>query len=346
VRRLYKAAAARGDEETGESLIDYRLRLKESDEEWTRASEELGRMLLGLLPANTAIKRLVIVPDASLWFVPFAALPFGAKREPLLVRFEVASLPSASIGRFLSREPARRNGNVPRIAVLADPVFGRDDERIVRKQARTEPFAASIGPDRSAAPAFPRLRFSRVEADGIAAILPSGRVNRFLDFAASRRAFEAQAVRNADILHFATHVVLDTQRPELSGIALSSVDPDGRALDGFFRLFEIYNLDLHAGLVVLSACRTALGRQIEGEGIVGLTRGFFCAGASNVLASLWSVQDRATAELMRRLYENLLKDRMDPAAALRAAQLALRSDPRWSHPYYWAAFTMQGSRSR
>jgi CHAT domain-containing protein/tetratricopeptide (TPR) repeat protein len=348
VRRLYDAVAARGEEDAGESLVDYRLRLQESDAEWTLTSGELGRMLLTLLPPDKTISRLVIVPDGALWYVPFAALPSGRGGEPLVMRFEIACLPSASMGRFLVRQPSRQKGNTPRLAVLADPVFGTDDERILRTQARTEVFAASMHrtSDASSDPSFPRLRFSRVEADGIAALVPANRITSFVDFAASRNAFEARGLRDAEILHLATHAVLDTERPELSGIVLSSIDRNGRPQDGFLRLYEIYNLDLNAGLVVLSACRTALGRQIEGEGIVGLSRGFFYAGASNVLASLWSVQDRATAELMRRFYQALLEGRADPAAALRSAQLALRSDPRWSHPYYWAAFTVQGSRSR
>src|SRR5207244_4458004 len=108
--------------------------------------------------------------------------------------------------------------------------------------------------------------------------------------------------------------------------------------DGFLRLHEIYNLHLNADLVVLSACQTALGREIEGEGVIGLSRGFFYAGARRVMASLWTVDDRGTAELMGRFYRKLLSEHRTPAAALRAAQLELRESQRWSSPYFWAAF--------
>jgi CHAT domain-containing protein len=94
--------------------------------------------------------------------------------------------------------------------------------------------------------------------------------------------------------------------------------------------------------VVLSACQTALGADVRGEGLIGLTRAFMYAGAPRVVSSLWSVSDRATAALMKAFYRRLLIDRMSVAAALRGAQLELRRNPRWSHPYYWAAFVVQG----
>ncbi|MGH9835404.1 MAG: CHAT domain-containing protein, partial [Blastocatellia bacterium] len=143
-------------------------------------------------------------------------------------------------------------------------------------------------------------------------------------------------------VHFATHGTLDSQNPELSAIVLSLVDQQGRPQDGFLRLHDIYNLNLPAELVVLSACDSALGREIKGEGLVGLTRGFMYAGAARVAASLWKVDDEATAELMAQFYQRMLNDRMSPAAALREAQIAIWRQPRWNAPYYWAAFVMQG----
>lgn len=144
------------------------------------------------------------------------------------------------------------------------------------------------------------------------------------------------------VLHFATHGLLNSQHPELSGIVLSLVDERGRPQDGFLRLHEIYNLKLGADLVVLSACQTALGKEIKGEGLVGLTRGFMYAGAPRVVSSLWNVDDRATAELMKRFYEAMFIQGMPPAAALRAAQTSLRREKGWAAPYYWAGFTLQG----
>ncbi len=123
---------------------------------------------------------------------------------------------------------------------------------------------------------------------------------------------------------------------------LSLVDRRGRSLNGFLRMLDIYNLKLNADLVTLSACRTALGKDIAGEGLVGLTRGFLYAGASRVVATLWSVEDKATAEMMRRFYSGIFKDKLSPPSALRAAQLAMWHDKQWRSPYYWGAFTLQG----
>src|SRR5262249_34150216 len=141
-----------------------------------------------------------------------------------------------------------------------------------------------------------------------------------LDFDASRKTALSGEFASRPILHFATHAVLNDRHPELSGIVLSMVDRDGRPVDGFLRLHEIYNLTLDARVVVLSACQSALGRQVEGEGLIGLVRGFLHAGADSVLASLWNVDDRATAAFMGHFYRALLSGRLEPAAALQAAR--------------------------
>jgi CHAT domain-containing protein len=144
------------------------------------------------------------------------------------------------------------------------------------------------------------------------------------------------------ILHFATHGFINTTHPELSGIVLSLVDAAGRRQRGFLPAHDVYNLQLAADLVVLSACRSALGAEIHREGLLGLTQGFMYAGALRVVASLWKVDDQATAELVKRFYAVLLKERVTPAAALRQAQIAMWKTRQWSSPRYWAAFTIQG----
>jgi CHAT domain-containing protein len=136
--------------------------------------------------------------------------------------------------------------------------------------------------------------------------------------------------------------MLNSEHPLLSGLAFSLIDKNGVPQDGFLRMHEIYNLRLPADLVVLSACQTALGEEIRGEGLVGLTRGFMHAGAQRVVASLWQVDDVATADLMQRFYRRMLKENLRPAAALRAAQIEMSKSSRWSAPYYWAGFVMQG----
>ena len=188
---------------------------------------------------------------------------------------------------------------------------------------------------------YTRLRFSRAESEAI--VQMAGRGGRALvDFDASRDAVFSNALRGYRIVHFATHAEIDDEHPALSRIVLSQVDASGKPRDGALRLFEIFNLKLDADLVVLSACRSALGQNLRGEGLVGLTRGFLYAGAAGVVASLWDVEDRATSVLMKGFYEGLLRRGMAPSAALRRAQLAVAADARWSSPYYWAAFAVHG----
>ena len=145
------------------------------------------------------------------------------------------------------------------------------------------------------------------------------------------------------VIHIATHGLLDIRDPELSGLMFSRVDANGRGQDGFLRLYEIFNLDLHADLVVLSACRSGLGKTVRGEGILGLTRAFMYAGVPRVVVTQWNVDDEATAELMRLFYAFQYGPRhLRPSAALRAAQVAMWEIPRWHTPYYWGAFAFHG----
>jgi CHAT domain-containing protein len=310
------------------STLDPRPR----DEE-AAAVARLSGLLLGPVAPQLAGQRLVIVADGALHYLPFAALPRPGGSEPLLVRHEIVSLPSASALAVQRRTHAGRPKTAKTLAVLADPVFGPPDPRL--------PQSTDAGP----ASGFERLEWSRREAESIAAQAPAGETLLALGFDASRETALGR-LRGYRLVHFATHGVLDSAHPELSALVLSLRGPDGRPREGMLRLPEIYNLDLDAELVVLSGCRTALGPQIRGEGLVGLARGFFAAGARRLVASLWQVQDRASAELMERFYRRLLhgppEQRMRPAAALRAAQLELRADPERRDPYHWAAFAAYG----
>jgi CHAT domain-containing protein len=189
---------------------------------------------------------------------------------------------------------------------------------------------------------FGRLRFSRTEAEEISRLAGPGAVLKALDFDASRETAMDPDLADYRIVHFATHSLLNNEHPELSGVVLSLVDRSGHPQNGFLRLYDIYNLRLGADLVVLSACRTALGEEIKGEGLIGLTRGFLHAGAPRVVATLWEIDDRTTAEAMKRFYEGMLGRGERPAAALRAAQITLWKSKGWDAPYYWAAFILQG----
>jgi CHAT domain-containing protein len=187
-----------------------------------------------------------------------------------------------------------------------------------------------------------RLLFSRTEAADISRLVPPKESLKALDFKASRATAMSGELSKYQYVHFATHGVLSLAHPELSGIALSMVDEKGQKQDGYLRLYEIYNLDLPAELVVLSACETGVGKQIRGEGLIALTRGFMYAGAKRVVASLWKVDDSATAALMAQFYKEMFVSGRTPAAALKEAQKTISQQPRWRSPYYWAGFVLQG----
>lgn len=251
----------------------------------------------------------------------------------------------------IRREGAARKRPAKTVAVLADPVFDRNDERVKgNRAAKPAPYSSDLLRTdllRSLSAVglggmIPRLPFTRREADAIAALAPPASAFAATGFQASRATATSPMLAQYRIVHFATHGLLNSEDPSLSGLVLSMFNQSGAPENGFLRLNEIYNLNLPADLVVLSACQTALGKEVRGEGLVGLTRGFLYAGALRVAASLWKVDDSATAGLMSGFYRAMLSGRLAPAAALRKAQLEMRAQPRWSSPYYWAGFELQG----
>jgi CHAT domain-containing protein len=270
-------------------------------------------------------------------------------------------LPSATVLAALRLEQEHRRRPSKFLAIIADPVFSSRDERVKTvhapinsgiKAALSFAFPLEIdqhadnvpepGSGRRDSHQLRRLIFSREEAKSISALVPGEQLMVELDFGASLATATSRRLGQYRIVHFSTHGVLDSAHPELSGLILSLVDEHGQNQKGFLGYQEIYNLRLPADLVVLSGCDTALGKEIWGEGLVGLTRGFMYAGAARVLASLWEVDDYATAELMRLFYQGLKSNQMRPAAALRAAQLKMLEDVRWRSPYFWASFELQG----
>ena len=286
-----------------------------------------------------------------------------ADERPLIVEHEIVNLPSASALAVLRRETAGRHPAARAVAVLADPVFSADDPRLKFGDGKAAgDRRRRLSRDQSSSPAglppeleravrdvrgggrgsLSRLPFSRHEADAILAMAPEKSGLKALDFRASRATATSRELGNYRIVHFATHGLIDTEHPELSGLVFSLVDQSGRPQDGFLRLHDIYNLQLAAEVVVLSACQSGLGKEIKGEGLIGLTRGFMYAGAARVVASLWQVDDAATAELMQRFYRGMFKEGLKPAAALRAAEVDMWEHRQWQSPYYWGAFVLQG----
>jgi CHAT domain-containing protein len=258
------------------------------------------------------------------------------------------SVPSATTLAVLRREASGRSAPGWRVAVLADPVFDRRDPRVLGGSASSgsAPDVVDDALTRSMQETglrrLERLGASRREAQAISTLAGPGESFVALDFLASRAVAMGAEVSGARVVHFASHGLLNGRHPELSGVVLSLVDERGHPKDGFLQARDIYKLRLSADLVVLSACQTALGKDVRGEGLLGLARGFMYAGAPRIVASLWQVPDRATSELMKHFYEGVLKQGLRPAAALRAAQIAIRREKRWASPYYWAAFTLQG----
>ena len=346
-RRVYELLTARTLNVPNETLEQRRQRLELTEVEYAKASEDLSRMVLGPAVREFKNKRLLIVSDGVLQFIPFAALrdPDAIDARPLIVDHEVVMAPSASVVSVLRQEMANRKTASKMLAILADPVFSEDDPRVAAaRRGRTVREDKSVAVDalRSTESGLRRLRFSRQEADEIARLAGTSSKLEAVDFAASRQLAMSDELSKYRVVHFATHGIIDNDHPELSGIVLSLVDEKGQPQNGFLRLYDLYNLKLAADLVVLSACQTALGKEVRGEGLVGLTRGFMYAGAPRVIASLWQIDDRASAEFMKRFYQGMLEENLRPAAALRAAQISMHNDKRWHEPHYWAAFTIQG----
>ncbi|HYV06402.1 MAG TPA: CHAT domain-containing tetratricopeptide repeat protein [Blastocatellia bacterium] len=330
------------------------------DEELAAAGLQLSRMLLSPVASQLGTKRLLIVSEGALQYVPFAALPApGTAHRPLVVDHEIVSAPSSSTLAVLRSETSGRKPAAKVLAVLADPVFETNDQRIHTVASTPKPggeskrlaeqrglaivkkAATEIGVMGSGM-AIPRLPGTRQEADRILALAPPDARKQALDFEASRKTATSEDLSDYRFIHLATHGFLNSVHPELSGIILTMVDEKGEPQQGFLLAHEIYNLKLPAELVVLSACQTGLGKEIKGEGLVGLTRGFMYAGAARIVVSLWSVDDEATSRLMVDLYTDVLKNGRRPAAALRAAQVKMWKQKKWRAPYYWAAFVLQG----
>jgi CHAT domain-containing protein/Flp pilus assembly protein TadD len=345
-RRYYELLTVRNNRLKGEALPAWKKRIVASDAEAETVARDLSLLILQPVEKLLGDRPLLIVADGALQYIPFAALPIPSTGEPLATRHDAVNLPSASALAVLRRE-LRDRVRAPRtLAVFAAPVFQKDDERLrqalkIDRMLLTRKTSAQRG-DGLDISTLRQLPFSQTEADTISALLPPGEVFKAVGFAASRATVEAGGLDGYRNVHFATHGVIDSRHPELSGLVLSLYNEKGERQDGFLRLNDIYNLRLDADLVVLSACRTALGKEIRGEGLIGLTRGFMYAGASRVLASLWSVEDRATAELMGSFYRGMLREGLSPAAALRKAQLEMAKDPHRKSPYYWAGFSLQG----
>ena len=320
---------------------------KDNQDEMLDLSDELSSMLLS--PAATRIKgkRIAIVADGVLQFMPFPALQNPNSAEKVLADDSATIvLPSASVLAQLRENTKNIEPQNNKIAIFADPVFDQTDSRI-SGNSKVEKLELSsnlseVKRDFNFGNSLPRLLFSRQEARSIQLLSNNDQTVVKMDFDASVQNLETSDISQYRILHFATHGFLNTARPEFSGLVLSLFDKNGRQQDGFLSLNDIYNLELSSDLVVLSACQTALGKEVRGEGLIGLSRGFLYAGSKKVIASLWKVDDAATAEFMKLFYRNHLGKKLPASTSLQQAKLEMKKIPRYKSPYYWSAFTLLG----
>jgi CHAT domain-containing protein len=350
-RQLYSSLTA-FQPKPDETFEQRQERTRRADEMLPNEIAQLSKLVLTPVAEQLGKKRLIIVADGALQYIPFQVLSLPTASVPLIVDHEIINEPSASTLALLLGDSVDRTRSAGTVAIFADPVFEADDARVTNRNSVAQTTRASDTDEvarvfRDVGQSIdnrriPRLLASRQEAEAIMAVVPWRTAFKALDFEASRATLSAPSFGQYRILHFATHTMIDNEHPELSGIVLSLLDPQGRPLNGFLGMSDIYDLKLSSNLVVLSACSTALGKEVKGEGLIGLTRGFLYAGASGVTASLWKVDDEATAELMRHFYGGIFKRGLTPAAALREAQLAMWQQKRWRAPYYWAAFVIQG----
>jgi CHAT domain-containing protein/Tfp pilus assembly protein PilF len=314
----------------------------------------LAQILLAPVTDRLNGQRLAIVGDGILQTLPFAALPVptgATTRNPtlLLEHHEIATLPSASSLAISRQELASRPVAPKTLAVLADPVFNCLDSRLANSPG-CNPDNNSTQPENAVTRAasflnaactnYNRLPYTKTEAESLLALVPENQRFQALGFDASPATATSAELANYQIVHLATHGCVSKENPNLQGLVLSMFTSDGTPQDGFLRLADIFNLNLSAELVVLSACQTGIGDNLKGEGIVGLTRGFMYAGAKRVAVSLWSVNDFATAQLMGNFYQKMFGEGLSPTAALRQAQLAALQAGQ--PPYEWAAFVVQG----
>lgn len=363
---VYRMLTVRSRNVAAETPRQKQARIAKTEAQLPAAARQLSQMLLSPAVAQLGNKRLVIVAGGALQYIPFAMLPVAEtagnssqnpqSEMPLVVDHEIVTLPSASTLAVMRKELAGRTPAPKQVAIFADPVFSVDDPRLKNAAGKTvndsRPAVASRMVEHLSGDAalqgarrgmiIPRLPFTRQEANQILALASADSTFKAMDFKANRASMFSSKLSEYRYLHFATHGYLDSERAGLSALVLSLVDEQGKSQDGFVRAHELYNLNLPAELVVLSACQTGLGKQIKGEGMIGLTRGFMHAGAARVVVSLWSVNDKATSELMSKLYRQMLKDQQPPAAALRIAQIEMWKQKSWQAPYYWAAFVLQG----
>ncbi|EKU96632.1 hypothetical protein Lepto7375DRAFT_0099 [Leptolyngbya sp. PCC 7375] len=316
-----------------------------------KSASQLSQEVLPAAISDLQKKRILVAADGVLQYVPFSLLTLSEDQSPLITQYEVINLPSSSSLATIRNKTRAREVAPKTLAILADPVFSPDDERIhnsntslsQQQTLNLELLTLRRSVRSLATGELTRLHGTRHEAKAILSFVQEETQKTYaLDFDANLATVTNPQLNQYRIVHFATHGILNTELPELSGVVLSMVDKNGSPINGFLSLNKIFNLNLSADLVVTSACQTGLGKEVRGEGLIGLTRGFMYAGSPRLLVSLWKVDDYVTAEMMTRFYRLMLDEKLPPVAALKEMQLEMIRETEWKSPYYWAAFALQG----
>jgi CHAT domain-containing protein len=296
-------------------------------------ARELHGMLLG--PVENLLARnaqLLVIPDGILYYLPFETL-LAATGRYLVEDHAIVYAPSVSVYGSLLGGVAETTGPHKALLAFGDPPFGKLQVRSSQQEVVRSVY------ERSGLHLRP-LPNTRREVQAIGALYPERSRKLYLGSDATEAAVKRERLLDYRRIHFATHAIIDELIPARSGVVLSLVNTGEE--DGVLRMPEIFNLEMNADLVVLSACQTGLGKLVHGEGMVGLTRAFLYAGSRRVAVSLWEVNDLATADFMKSFYEHMAT--ASPAAALRAAKLAMihSPSPAYRHPYFWAPFVLTG----
>ena len=333
-----------------EGLDDYANRLAPNEKSFAQESRNMSEILFGQYSKLLTDKRLLIIGDGALRRFPVSALPLPGTDSPFLISNEISYAPSASTVSLIrmNHEKSQRTKH-NEVLVFSDPVYSASDPRS-SNTGRT--IKSSDDSDSSKAKGYPisprtlnRLTASKAEGDAISANYSRSNVVNFTGHAASRRNFLALPHSEYEIIHLASHGLINEEKPELSGIVLSQYDETNRPQDSFLRFQDILGLKLNAKLVVLSACDTSVGENIEGEGLMSLTNAFLQAGAQSVISTSWKVDDNVTLELMQNFYESMSTNSSTPSEALRKAQIKMLRETPYKSPFYWAAFAVQGDNT-
>jgi CHAT domain-containing protein/tetratricopeptide (TPR) repeat protein len=308
-----------------------------------RLAADLYTLVIAPLPADVlGSPYLIVVPDGALHYIPFAVL---AKQSISQLRYliedhVVATAPS--LAAVTTSVNSNAKSPAPQVLIVSDPVYSSADERA---QPSHSPLVAKATVDpapslRLRSPSvdghFERLPGTAREAQAISALFSPSEIDSLSGFEASRGTFLSRDLSRYRIIHIGAHAVSDVEAPRLSTIFLSTFDRSGQTIAGDVFSGELLLRRLNADIVVLSACDTALGREVAGEGLIGLRYAALAAGAKSVIASLWQVPDRPAADLMAAFYTHLVRDHEPPAIALADAMREARQ--RFQDPALWGSF--------